>query len=173
MATVERVASDSSAGRQAVIERGRVDAARQLAQLLQRVRELVARRGRELLGLLGVAPDVGADHPQLQRQRDEPLLGPVVQVALEPAALGVAGGDDPLARRLHLGQPSLGLGQQPLVLQRHRRRGTDRLDHLRVVVERRVVDDRGDLAAVALDRRRWLRSGVTGGTSTGRPAASA
>ena len=53
--------------------------------------------GRELLRLGGVAPDVGAEHPQLQRERDEPLLRAVVQVALEPAALGVAGRDDPLA----------------------------------------------------------------------------
>jgi hypothetical protein len=46
---------------------------------------------------------------------DEPLLGPVVQVALEPAALGVAGRHDALARRLHLGEPGLRLGQQALV----------------------------------------------------------
>ena len=134
-----------------------MDAARELAQLLQRVRELVARGGHELLGLGGIAADVRADHPQLQRERDEPLLRAVVQVALEPAALGVAGRDDALARRLHLGEPGLGLREQTLVLQRHRRRGADRLDHLRVVVERRVVDDRRHLAA--LDARSARCSG--------------
>ena len=138
---------------EAVVERGRVDAARELAQLLERVGELVARGRRELLRLGGVAPDVGAEHPQLERERDEPLLGAVVQVALEPAALGVAGRDDALARRLHLGEPGLRLRQEALVLEGHRRRGAHRLDHLRVVVERRVVDDRRHLAAVALDRR--------------------
>ena len=37
------------------------------------------------------------DHAQLQRQGDEPLLRSVVEVALEPPPLRVAGGDDPLA----------------------------------------------------------------------------
>ena len=92
-------------------------------------------------------------------ERDEPLLRAVVQVALEPPALGVAGRDDPLARRLQLGEPRLGLRVQALVLERDRRRGADRLDQLGVVVERGVVDERGDLAAVALDRR----AGAVGG----------
>ena len=118
------------------------------------MRQLFARRRGALFGLVGIAPDVRADHPQLQRQGDESLLRPVVQVTLEPAALGVTRRHDPLARRLHLGQPGFGLGQQPLVLQRHRRRGPHGLDHLRVVVERRVVDDRRHLTTVVLDRRR-------------------
>ena len=100
-------------------------------------------------------------------ERDEPLLGAVVQVALEPAALGVAGRDDALARRLHLGEPSLRLRQQALVLERHRRRGADRLDHLRVVVERRVVDERRHLAALVLDRR----AGPVGGDRRHQHAA--
>ena len=136
-----------------MVERGGVDAARELAQLLERRRELAARRRHQLLGRGGVAPDVGLDHPQLQRDRDQPLLRAVVQIALEPAALGVAGGHDALAGRLHLGEPSLGLLQQALVLERHRRRRADRLDHLRIVVERGVVDERRHLPAVVLDRR--------------------
>ena len=115
--------------------------------------ELVARGGRELLRLGGIAADVGPEHPQLQRERDEPLLGAVVQVALEPAALGVAGRDDALARRLHLGEPGLRLRQQTLVLERDRRGRAHRLDHLGIVVQRRVVDDRRHLATVVLDRR--------------------
>ena len=59
------------------------------------------------LGRRRVAADVGLDQPQLQRQGDQPLLRAVVQVALEPPALGVAGGDDPLARGLQLGEPRL------------------------------------------------------------------
>ena len=38
------------------------------------------------------------DEPQLERQRDEALLGAVVEVALEAAALGVAGLDEPRPR---------------------------------------------------------------------------
>ena len=91
--------------------------------------------------------------PQLERERDEPLLGAVVEVALEPPALGVARRDDPLARGLQLGEPRRRLGVQARVLERDRRRGGDRLDELGVVVERGVVDERGDLAPVALDGR--------------------
>ena len=39
----------------------------------------------------------GLDQPELQGQCDQPLLSAVVQVALEPPPLGVAGRDDPLA----------------------------------------------------------------------------
>ena len=42
---------------------------------------------------------------QLQRERDEPLLRSVVQVALQAPALGVAGRDDALARGLDLREP--------------------------------------------------------------------
>jgi hypothetical protein len=41
-----------------MMQGGGMDATRQLAELLQRVSQLIARRGRELLGLVGVAPDV-------------------------------------------------------------------------------------------------------------------
>jgi hypothetical protein len=38
--------------------------------------------------------------PQRERERDEPLLRAVVEVALQPAALGIAGLDDAGARRV-------------------------------------------------------------------------
>ena len=146
--------------------------------------ELVARRRRELLGRRRITPDVGLDHPQLQRDRNQSLLRAVMQVTLEPAALGVAGRDDPLARRLHLGEPGLRLLQQALVLERHRRRRPDGLDHLRILVERRVVDERRDLTALVLDRcagsvvgdrrhQHWPPGRVdvsTGSSAAGRPA---
>ena len=69
----------------------------------------------------------------------------------------------------------MGLGVQVLVLDRDRGRGADRLDELRVVVERRVVDERGDLAPVALDRHdrpvaagRRQRDRLAGGVGVGR-----
>ena len=61
----------------------------------------------------------------------------------------------------------MGLGVQPLVLQRDRRGGADGLDELGVVVQRRVVDERGERAAVALDLA-IERSAATGGTRPGR-----
>ena len=112
-----------------------MDPARELAQLGERHRELLARVGHELLRRRRVLVDLVLDQPQLHRQRDEPLLRAVVEVALEPPPLVVAGGDDPLEPRPRL--------------ERDARRRRDRLDQLRVVVERGVVDERG----VVVDRR--------------------
>ena len=50
-------------------------------------------------------------------------------------------------------EPLLGLRLQPRVVERDRGRGRDGLHELRIVVERRVVDEHRELAAVALDRR--------------------
>ena len=41
----------------------------------------------------------------MQRGDDQPLLGAVVEVALDPQADGVGGGEDARARRLELGDP--------------------------------------------------------------------
>ncbi len=48
-------------------------------------------------------------HPQLQSERDEALLRPVVQVALDPPALPVGRRDDARARGGELGA-ALGVG---------------------------------------------------------------
>ena len=48
---------------------------------------------------------------ELQRQRDEALLRAVVQVALQAAALGVAGADDARARGGQLGV-GIGVGER-------------------------------------------------------------
>ena len=79
-----------------MIERRRVEAARELAQLPERQGQLSARGRHQLLGRRRVAADVGLDQPQLQGEGDQPLLRAVVQVALEPAPLGVAGRDQAL-----------------------------------------------------------------------------
>ena len=50
----------------------------------------------------GSSSDDVAREPQVHRERDEVLLGAVVQVALDAAALGVAARDDPRARRTKL-----------------------------------------------------------------------
>jgi hypothetical protein len=71
-----------------------VDAARELAQVVEPLGELLLGRGQQLAGLLRVLLERGADHPQVDRDRDEPLLRAVVQVALQPTALCVAGLDD-------------------------------------------------------------------------------
>ena len=62
----------------------------------------------------------------VQRQRDEPLLGAVVQVALQPPALLRAGLDDPGARGAQLLDAGAQLGLQALVLDRQAGGGRDR-----------------------------------------------
>ena len=51
-----------------------------------------------------VAAEAALGRAQLERERDEPLLGAVVDVPLDPAALLVAGGDDARARLLAPGR---------------------------------------------------------------------
>ena len=93
-------------------------------------RAQVGDRGRDLVDG-GV--ERGLEHPRLARQRalqpaqhdaerDEPLLRAVVQVALDPAALLVAGLGDPRARGLDLGELQPQLDAQPGELDRHRGR---------------------------------------------------
>ena len=78
-----------------------MDAARELAQLGQRVRELFAEAAISATAA-GSSRDAVAQQAELQGDADEPLLRAVVEVALEPPPLVVAGGDDPLARVLQL-----------------------------------------------------------------------
>jgi hypothetical protein len=84
-----------------------------------------------------------------------------VQVALEPPALGVAGRDDPRARGAHLRELRPQLGLQAGVLDREPSGGADGLEQLAVLVQERVVLERGEaLAAVLEDRDRAARVGL-------------
>ena len=74
-----------------------MDPAGQLAQLLDREPRLLARLGDQRRGG-GRVVDARLRQPERERQGDQPLLGAVVQVTLDPAALGVAGGEDAGAR---------------------------------------------------------------------------
>ena len=74
--------------------------------------------GREDLRLSGQRALQPAQHDP---ERHEPLLRAVVQVALEPPALLVAGLRDPRARRLDLGELEAQLDPQAAELHRHRR----------------------------------------------------
>jgi hypothetical protein len=72
-----------------------VDAACQLAQLGKPMLELVARAIEHLRELGRLRRHARTCHLERERQRDEPLLCTVVQVALDASTLGVAGRDDP------------------------------------------------------------------------------
>ena len=132
----------------------RVDAARERPQLVEGVDHLGVRLGEELVDRRRAAvgePAAG----ELEREPDpeQPLLRAVVEVALEAAPLGVACLDDPRARGAHLRELGAQLGLQARVLEREARRGADRLDELRVVEQRGVVDE----GCQALSRRARAR----------------
>ena len=60
----------------------------------------------------------GEGDPQMERDADQPLLGAVVQVALDAPAFGIRGRDHPPLGGSDLGQPGAGDGGQLGVAQR-------------------------------------------------------
>ena len=103
-----------------------------------------------------------AGEPQRQRERDEVLLGAVVEVALDPAARVVAGGDQPGARGAQLLVAGAQLGVEALVAQREPGRRAGRAHELGLLEQRGVVDDRGDRRAVVVDLGDGARRQVGG-----------
>ena len=73
-----------------------MDPARQLAQLLDGELGLLAGLADQPERPLGVRLEARLGEPERDGHGDHPLLSPVVQVALDPPALGVGGRDDPL-----------------------------------------------------------------------------
>ena len=114
-----------------------------------------------------------ARQPQVQRERDEPLLGAVVEVALEPAPLVVAGLDDARARGAQLLEPGAQLGLQPLVLERERGRRADRARPARgssaSAASWTIAPTGSPSCSTSVDRR---APEPAPGSSTGRPSAS-
>jgi hypothetical protein len=76
-------------------ENCRVDPAREFTELLECLVELIVGFGQKRFRRFGILSQVCLDDPQLDRERDEPLLRAVVQVSLQPSTLGVARLDDP------------------------------------------------------------------------------
>ena len=110
----------------------------------------VASRAGQLVDLRVLQPRL--EHPQVEREADELLLGAVVEVALDPPPRGVARLDDPQPREPQLLHARLQVGLQALVVDRQRRGRRGRHDQLGRGVERGVVDDRREPPAVAVDR---------------------
>ena len=92
------------------------------------------------------------EHPEVQGEADELLLGAVVQVALDPAAGVVGGLDDPQPRDPQLLHPRAELRLQALVVDRQRGGAGGGGDELGGGVELGVVDDRRQPHAAAVDR---------------------
>jgi hypothetical protein len=88
-----------------VAEHRRVDPAGELAQLLDRELDLLAGIRDQLRGTRRLARDLRLGEAERQGDADEALLRAVVQVALDPPALGVGGGDDALPRVAQVAHP--------------------------------------------------------------------
>ena len=71
-----------------------MQAADELAHLGQRKHGFLVRIGDRLLHRLWHIAETRPGHAEVHRQRDQPLLCAVVQVALDPAALRVGRCDD-------------------------------------------------------------------------------
>ena len=85
-----------------------MEAAREVAQLLERLRQLVRRLGEERVHVLARrVEELAHREAQRQRDRDEALLGSVVEVALQAPARLVGRADDADARLAQVGLRAL------------------------------------------------------------------
>jgi hypothetical protein len=107
-------------GRQPALHEDRgIDAVREAPQLIRRLPDVGAELGQDLPDLVIVAVGQLAGQTQLDREGGEPLLGAIVEVALDPAPLAVGGSHDPRPRSLELGRLTAQL------LHRGRQRGAE------------------------------------------------
>ena len=100
----------------------------------------------------------------MDAQRDEPLLRAVMQVALDPAALGVAGREQPQPR---VAQLALEVARP----HRDERRLRRRLEQLRLLAERGVGRDRRHGLAGVLDQSEAAAVAGAGVSSVSPPAS--
>ena len=77
-------------------EDSRVDPARDVAQLLERDRDLLPRLNNPL-ACIGIRRNTLCEQAQLERQRDQALLRTIVKIALESLALLLSSVDHPRA----------------------------------------------------------------------------
>jgi hypothetical protein len=131
-----------------------MDAVRELAQLVDGGLELTHGSRDDALELRGPP---GRKLPlldeQVERQRNEPLLRAVVEVALDAPSLGIRRGGDPRTGLAHVDERRPQLRLEAHVLERERRCGGDPLDEPRLLRERGVVDEDGDAPAVVDELR--------------------
>ena len=90
---------------------------------------------------------------------DKLLLGSVVDVALQPTPLGVAGRNDPLPGLLSRLQLELERGSQPQVLQQQRGAGPHRLQQFGLLQQRLIVHERTQSHVTAIQSCHYPRPG--------------
>ena len=144
-----------------------MDAAGEFAQFVEGGAQFAVGFGKQLAGAVGVRSELAACELERQPEREQALLCAVVEVALEPAALLVAGADDPFAGGAQLGQLGAQLGLETFVFEREPRRRTCRVQEPASLEQDRVVDECRDRrvgraehghGAVRLGRREFERA---------------
>ena len=146
-----------------------MDPTGELAQLLQRLRQLAARRGHKPLRVGRIVADPTFDEGELQRGVTSRCWAPSCRLRSirrrSASAAEMPVPVTPAPRRA-----GFGLRKQLLVLQRDGGRAAHRLNQLWVFVEGPVVDQCGDQLTIAFDRRH--RPVVVRGQATDRSSAS-
>ena len=123
----------------------------ELAEILDRALELGERPVDERLEL-GVPGGPLAEPAQREQRDGEPLLGAVVQVPLETAALLIACAHDPQSRRPELLELRDEVAVEPVTLHRDADHGNERPEELRCLQEAPTMQHRADLSRRVLDR---------------------
>jgi hypothetical protein len=132
-------------------EERRMEASRDLPQVLDRALQLVERALDER-DQPAVARDLGLERTQGEERGREPLLGAVVKVALEPAALAVASPNEPEPRGLELLELRDEVAMEPVALHRDAEHRQERRGELRRLQQPRSMDQQADPACLVLDR---------------------
>ena len=132
-------------------EKGRVQAACELAKILERALELGERTVDQRLELL-VARSLLAQHAEREQRRGEPLLGAVVQVPLEAPPFLVPRPHDAQAGRPELLELRDEIAMEAVPLHRDADHGNERAEELRCLEEAPTVQHGADLPRRVLDR---------------------
>ena len=138
-------------GDAALGQQRRIDPARERADLVQDVVHLPPHRREHALALGRVVLHRLGRHLELDAQADEMLLHAVVEIALEPAPLGMRHLEEAYPGRRHVRRGGLQIRLEPDLFEADQRRRARRLHEPLVARELRAVQHRGDRPPTPLD----------------------
>jgi hypothetical protein len=99
----------------ALLQQSRLRAMYELAQVIERLLRLVGQLAEHVRPGGGLVCDTLGSEPEMDAQRDQSLLGAVVQIALQPAALLLAGPHGAQSRGAQLAQGGPTVGLEPSI----------------------------------------------------------
>ena len=129
-----------------------MDASSEFAEFLHRHPELIRRLAQDLCQVwVGSCVSSSACGVERERQREQPLLCAVVEVAFHSPTFRVGSRNDAGPRCMHLLELCPDFGLQVFVLDRHASGCADRTEQLTMFDQGRIVDERDETLAVAMD----------------------